>query len=146
MVVYLLYCICVIAFSAWTVSGAITIDARLGFSVAIPCNPPAANPPPIVFWQRNSANITAGDPLAGGADDRIQVLPSGQLVIHQLVADDFSTSPYRCFVSNANTHTISESPQTFTLNQGTVCTVYVYMFLMCVVRSFNHCAQGTPSL
>ena len=83
--------------------------------------------------KKNSANITAGNPLAGGADDRIQVLPSGQLVIHQLVADDFSTSPYRCFVSNANTHIISMSPQTFTLNEGTVCTVYISMFLMCVV-------------
>ena len=134
------------AFGAWTVSGADTIDARSGFSVAIPCNPPPANPSPIVFWQRSSTNITAGNPLAGGADDRVQVLPSGHLVIHQLQASDFSASPYRCFASNANTHTISMSPQTFTLNEGTVCTMYISMFLMCVVCSFNHCAQGTPSL
>ena len=102
-----------------------TIDARSGFSVAIPCSPPPANPPPIVFWQADSVNITAGNPLAGGADDRIQVLPSGHLVIHSLQQSDFAVSQYRCFVRNANTHTISPSPQTFTLNEGTVCTVYI---------------------
>ena len=137
------------AFGDWTVSGANTTNARLGLRVAIPCTPPAANPPPIVFWQRNSVNITAGNPLAGGANDRVQVLPSGHLVIHQLEASDFSASSsdtYRCSVSNANTHTISMSLQTFTLNQGAVCTVYTSMFLMCVVCSFNRYAQGTSSL
>ena len=117
---FCLVCICVIAFGAWTVSGADTIDARLGFSVAIPCNPPPANPPPIVFWQADGVNITAGDPLAGGADDRVQVLPSGHLVIHQLQASDVAPFQYKCSVSNANTHTILPSPQKLKLSEGTV--------------------------
>ena len=120
------------AFGAWTVSGTRTIDARLGFSVAIPCTPPMANPAPIVFWQANDTNLPAGDPLSGGAADRVQVLPSGHLVIHALVAADF-TPQYRCSVSNARTHTTSQSPQTFTLNQGTVYRVYTCPCIVCNV-------------
>ena len=82
-----------------------------------------ANPAPIVFWQANDTNLPAGDPLSGGAADRVQVLPSGHLVIHALKASDFAVAQYRCSVSNARTHTTSPSPQTFTLNQGTVCSV-----------------------
>ena len=70
-------------------SGTRTISARTGFSVAIACTLPAANPAPVVVWQRDDVDIAAGDPLNGGAADRVQVLPSGHLVIHALEASDF---------------------------------------------------------
>ena len=107
------------AFGAWNVSGARTIDARLGFSVAIPCDPPPANPAPVVVWQADGVDIAAGDPLNGGYYYRIQVLPSGHLVIHDLGASDFAVAQYRCSVRNVRTHNISDSPQTFILAQGT---------------------------
>ena len=116
----------------WNVSGARTIDARLGFSVAIPCTPPTANPASIVFWQADGVDIVAGDPLSGGAADRVQVLPSGHLVIHALEASDFAVAQYRCSVSNARTHTTSQSPQTFTLNQGTVYSMHIIYLFLCV--------------
>ena len=115
------------AFGTWTVSGTRTIDARSGFSVAIPCNPPPANPAPRVVWQKNGVAIAAGDPLNGGSGERIQVLPSGHLVIHALEASDYSGALYRCSVTNVETHSTSDSPQMFTLMNGmyvhTVCNV-----------------------
>ena len=109
------------AFGEWTVSGTRTIDARLGFSVAIPCTPPSANPTPRVVWQADGVDIAAADPLNGGHDARIQVLPSGHLVIHELEASDFAVAQYRCSVRNVRTHSTSNSSQTVTLVQGTNC-------------------------
>ena len=106
------------AFGEWTVSGTKTIDARLGFSVAIPCTPPSANPAPRVVWQADGVDIAAGDPLNGGNGDRIQVLPSGHLVIHDLGASDFAVAQYRCSVRNVKTHSTSNSPQTVTIVKG----------------------------
>ena len=114
-------CISCTAFGTWTVSGTRTINARSGFSVAIPCTPPAANPAPVVVWQRDGLDIAAGDPLNGGAADRVQVLPSGHLVIHALEASDYAVSQYRCSVRNVRTHSTSQSPQTFTLMNGMHC-------------------------
>ena len=121
-------CMTSAAFEDWTVSaGTRTIDARSGFSVAIPCTPPPANPAPRVVWQKNGVNIAAADPLNGGDDERIQVLPSGHLVIHELEASDYGGALYRCYVTNAETHSRSDSPQQFTLMNGmyvrTVCSV-----------------------
>ena len=109
------------AFDEWTVSGSLSIDARFGFSVAIPCTPPQASPAPHVVWQADGVEIAAGDPLNGSNDDRIQVLPSGHLVIHDLGASDFAVAQYRCSVRNVRTHSTSDSPQTVTLVKGTNC-------------------------
>ena len=107
------------AFGTWTVSAETrTIRARSGFSVAIPCTPPPANPAPRVVWQKNDVDIPARDPLNGGDDERIQVLPSGHLVIHELEASDYGGALYRCSVRNVNTHSTSDSPQMFTLING----------------------------
>ena len=115
------------AFGTWNVSGTRTIDARSGFSVAIPCTPPPANPAPRVVWQKNGVDIPAADPLNGGSGERVQVLPSGHLVIHALEASDYGGALYRCSVRNVETHSISDSPQMFTLMNGmyvyTVCNV-----------------------
>ena len=98
-------------------SGTRTINARSGFSVAIPFDPPPANPAPLVAWQANGVDIPAADPLNGSdADrDRIQVLPSGHLVIHDLDTSDFAVAQYRCSMRNVRTHSNLDNPQTFTL-------------------------------
>ena len=124
-------CISCTAFGAWTVSGSMIISARLGFSVAIPCTPPAANPPPVVVWQADGVDIAAGDPLNGGAAQRVQVLPTGHLVIHDLGAGDLAVAQYRCSVRNVRTHSTSDSPQSFTLMNG----MYVLLSTMCTHRS-----------
>ena len=56
--------------------------------------------------------------MNGGDDERIQVLPSGHLVIHELEASDYGGALYRCSVTNVNTHSRSDSPQQFTLMNG----------------------------
>ena len=116
------------AFGDWNVSGTRTINARSGFSVAIPCTPPSANPAPRVVWQADGVDIAAGDPLNGGDDDRIQVLPSGHLVIHDLGASDFAVAQYRCSVRNVKTHSTSNSPQTVTLVKGKNCLKCVVLY------------------
>ena len=134
------------AFGEWAQSGTESINARSGFSVAIPCNPPPANPAPVVVWQANDrddiyTDINARDPLNGGDDDRIQVLPSGHLVIHDLEASDFAVAQYRCSVRNVRTHSTSNSPQTVTLVEGTnclkcavSCTVLPTVWLHCTIQ------------
>ena len=116
------------AFGEWTVSGTKTIDARSRFSVAIPCTPPSANPAPRVVWQADGVDIAAADPLNGGDGDRIQVLPSGHLVIHELRASDFAVAQYRCSVRNVKTHSTSNSPQTVTLVKGKNCLKCVVLY------------------
>ena len=132
------------AFGEWAQSGTESINARSGFSVAIPCNPPPANPAPVVVWQTNDrddiyTDIAAADPLNGGDDDRIQVLPSGHLVIHDLGASDFAVAQYRCSVRNVRTHSTSNSPQTFTLNEGTNCLkcAVLYYFAYCMAPLYT---------
>ena len=130
------------AFGTWTVSGARTIGAHMGFSVAIPCTPPAANPAPLVVWQRDGVDIAAGDPLNGGTGDRVQVLPSGHLVIHALETSDYAVVQYRCSVRNVRTHSTSQSPQTFTLMNGMHCLQCVYMHIVTwSTTSWTHCKQ-----
>ena len=135
------------AFGKWTVSGSLSIDARLGFSVAIPCTPPPANPAPHVVWQADGTDIAAGDPLNGSNDDRIQVLPSGHLVIHNLGASDFAVAQYRCSVRNVRTHSTSDSPQTVTLVEGTNCTevcslLYCFVYSMAPLYTPNALESG----
>ena len=138
-------CISCTAFGNWTVSGTRTISARTGFSVAIPCTPPAANPAPVVVWQNNGVDIAAGDPLSGGAADRVQVLPSGHLVIHALEASDYA-GVYRCSVRNVRTHSTSQSPQTITLMNGMHCLQCVCMHVVTLsTTSWPHCTRrGSP--
>ena len=110
-------------------------DARIGFSVIIPCNPPStAVPTPTVAWQSRAtspgdgayANITTA-PLTNTIPSmRFQLTPEGDLIIHKLVSADFDLT-YRCSVTNANVHTTVASGMTHTLNAGT----YV-MFEVCL--------------
>ena len=134
------------AFGEWAESGTVSINARSGFSVAIPCNPPPANPAPVVVWQADGVDIAAGDPLNGGDDDRIQVLPSGHLVIHNLGASDFAVARYGCSVRNVRTHSTSNSPQTFTLNEGRNClkcaVLYYFAYCMAPLYTPMHWSQA----
>ena len=129
------------AFGDWTVTGTRTINARSGFSVAIPCTPPSANPAPRVVWQADGVDIPAADPLNGGdaERERIQVLPSGHLVIHELGASDFAVAQYRCSVRNVRTHSTSDSPQTVTLVEGTNCLncVQLYLYVYPAVQQYG---------
>ena len=104
--------------SPWSVSGVRTVEARVGFSVAIPCNQPTSNPPSHVAWTVNGGPLTAGDVTTGaGEDQRIQVFPDGHLVIHDLRSSDFNVS-YHCLVDNANIYNTSISPQITRLIEG----------------------------
>ena len=101
-------------------------DARSGFGVVIPCNPPStAVPTPTVAWE--SKLTTAGDdayatiaiaPLTNANPSlRFQLTPEGDLIIHKLVSADFDRT-YRCSVTNANVHRTVASGRTHTLNAG----------------------------
>ena len=103
-----------------------TTDARSGFSVVIPCNPPStAVPIPTVVWE--SKLTTAADdtyatittaPLSNTESSmRFQLTPEGDLIIHKLVSADFDRT-YRCSVTNVNVHTTVASGRTHTLNAG----------------------------
>ena len=110
----------------WEMAGSTVIQARSGFSVVIPCNPPStAVPTPTVAWE--SKLTTPGDspyttittaPLTNTDPDmRFQLSPEGDLIIHKLVSADFDRT-YRCSVTNANVHSTVASGQTHTLNTG----------------------------
>ena len=114
----------------WETAGSTETDARTGFSVVIPCNPPStAVPTPTVVWESKlttasndtyaaipTAPLTNTDPSI-----RFQLTPEGDLIIHKLVSADFNRT-YRCSVTNANVHTTVASGRTHTLNAG----MYVY--------------------
>ena len=107
-------------------AGSTTTDARSGFSVVIPCDPPStAVPTPTVAWE--SKLTTPGDspytairtaPLTNTDPDmRFQLTPEGDLIIHKLETADFDRT-YRCSVTNANVYRTVASGRTHTLNAG----------------------------
>ena len=119
----------------WETAGSTVTDARSGFGVVIPCNPPpTAVPTPTVIWE--SRATSAGDdtyaaiaiaPLTNDDPNmRFRLTPEGDLIIHKLVSADFDQT-YRCSVTNANVHKTVASGWTHTLNAGT----YV-MFEVCL--------------
>ena len=119
----------------WETAGSTVTDARSGFGVVIPCNPPStAVPTPTVAWE--SKLSTAGDgtyatittaPLNNNDPNmRFQLTPEGDLIIHKLESADFDKT-YRCSVTNANVHRTVASGRTHTLHAGT----YV-MFEVCL--------------
>ena len=92
-----------------------TISALNGGRVAIPCDPPAARPTPVVEWRVGDTKVTASDT---DPNANIQILPSGHLVFHSLTDGDFDKG-YTCYVTNARIYNESMSPQTWTLVKGT---------------------------
>ena len=49
--------------SEWTIADAPTnmVDVTMGSFILLPCDPPAANPPPIVQWTRDGTVLVPGD-------------------------------------------------------------------------------------
>lgn len=89
------------------------IDVTLGSFIMIPCNPPAANPTPIIEWTRNNAAVVPGDTT------KYKVLSTeagGGLIIANVNAADIGPT-YRCRITNAFVFTSRDSPVTYQLNQ-----------------------------
>jgi hypothetical protein len=104
---------------------AISINARQGSSVFIPCNPPSsAVPTPTVLWQSKTTGtadntyetITTAPLTNRNVNMRFQIAPNSGLIIHSLVAADFGRT-YRCSVTNAHTHTTVPGGQVYQLMQ-----------------------------
>ena len=119
-----------------------SIDARQGSSVFIPCDPPSsAVPTPTVLWQSKEsgaadntyATITTVPLTNRNINMRFQIAPNSGLIIHSLVAEDFSRT-YRCFVTNANTHTRVPGGQVYLLNQSQLnASMHIYFSVLCIV-------------
>ena len=129
----------------WETAGSIVIQARSGFSVVIPCNPPStAVPTPTVVWE--SRLTTPGDspyttittaPLTNTDPSmRFQLTPEGDLIIHKLVSADFDRT-YRCSVTNVNVHSTVASGRTHTLNAG----MYVMFMRLAYRVGFELCVS-----
>ena len=87
-------------------------EVTLGSSIYLPCDPPAANPLPVVEWLRDDTTVAVTTNA-----NKYKVLPSGGgLIIGNVNADDIGPS-YRCQVTNALVYTIKDSPFTYQLTQ-----------------------------
>ena len=87
------------------------VNVTLDSSIYLPCNPPAANPPPVVEWLRNTTVVDTTNA------NKYKVLPSGGgLIIGNVEADDISFI-YRCRVTNALVFTTRNSPVTYQLSK-----------------------------
>ena len=88
------------------------VEVTLGSSIYLPCDPPAANPPPVVEWLRNDTTV-----VDTTNTNKYKVLPSGGgLIIGNVDADDIGPT-YRCRVTNALVYLTMDSPFTYQLSQ-----------------------------
>ena len=108
------FLICILAFgNDWNIVTPPTemVDVTLGSSIYLPCDPPEANPPPIVQWLRDTTVVDTTD------YNKYKVLPSGGgLIIGNVIAADIGPT-YRCRVTNVFVYSTIESPFTYQLNQ-----------------------------
>ena len=87
------------------------VDVTLGSSIYLPCDPPAANPPPLVDWLRDGTVVDTTN------FNKYKVLPSGGgLIIGNVVAADIGPA-YHCRVTNVEVYRTVHSPFTYQLNQ-----------------------------
>ena len=87
------------------------VDVTLGSLIYLPCDPPAANPPPVVEWTRDGTVVDTSNAA------KYKVLPSGGgLIIGDVVTADIGPT-YRCRVTNALVYNTENSPFTYQLNQ-----------------------------
>ena len=87
------------------------VDVTLGSSIYLPCDPPAANPPPVVEWLRDGTLVDTTNA------NKYKVLPSsGGLIIGDVFATDIGPT-YQCCVTNAEVFRTEHSPYTYQLNQ-----------------------------
>ena len=88
------------------------VEARIGSSIYLPCDPPAANPPPVVQWLINDTTV-----VDTANANKYKVLPSGGgLIIGNVDAADFD-SIFKCQVTNALVFSTRVSPISYQLNQ-----------------------------
>ena len=103
-----------LAFDAdWNVADLPTemVEVTLGSSIYLPCDPPAANPPPVVEWLRDTTVVDTTNA------NKYKVLPSGGgLVIGNVDAADIGPT-YRCRVTNALVYSTRDSPFPYQLSQ-----------------------------
>ena len=103
-----------LAFGDWNATDSLNrvVEVTLGSSIYLPCDPPAANPPPVVEWVRDNATIVNTTNA-----NKYKVLPSGGgLIIGNVDATD-NDSSYRCRVTNALVYSTRDSPFTYQLSQ-----------------------------
>ncbi|XP_065900200.1 peroxidasin-like isoform X2 [Dysidea avara] len=86
------------------------VDVTLGSYILLPCNPPMANPTPMVTWTRDSS------PIAISTTEKYKVLPSGDLIVGNVVMDDIGDT-YRCHVVNRLIFETIDSPYSYQLRQ-----------------------------
>ena len=85
------------------------VNVTLGSYILLECNPPMANPAPIVVWRRNLVAIDTT------TTDKYKVLPSGDLIIGNVVMDDITDRTYLCHVVNRLIFDTIDSPQSYRL-------------------------------
>ena len=89
------------------------VDVTMGSFILLPCDPPAANPPPMVQWTRDGTVLVPGDTT------KYKVLSSeagSGLIIANVGAGDIGSPAYRCRVTNAFVFSSRNSPFTYQLN------------------------------
>ena len=87
------------------------VEATIGSSIYLPCDPPAGNPLPVVEWTRDGIVLD----ITNAA--KYKVLPSGGgLIIGDVVAADIGPT-YQCRVINALVYNTENSPFTYQLNE-----------------------------
>ena len=109
-------CFVSVAFGTqWNIADAATsmVDVTMGSFILLPCDPPAANPPPNVEWTLDGTVLVPGD------TSKYKVLSpeaGGGLIIASVVAADIGPE-YRCRVTNAFVFSSRNSPFTYQLNR-----------------------------
>ena len=87
------------------------VEVTLGSSIYLPCDPPAANPPPVVEWLRDTTVVDTTNA------NKYKVLPSGGgLIIGNVEAADIGPT-YQCRVTNKEVHSNENSPVIHQLSQ-----------------------------
>ena len=105
-----------LAFGDWNATDPLNrvVEFTLNSSIYLPCDPPAANPPPVVEWLIQDRVV-----VNTARANKYKVLPSaagGGLIIGNVNYDD--TSPtYRCRVTNVLVYSTDNSPIVYQLSQ-----------------------------
>ena len=89
------------------------VNVISGSLIYLPCDPPAANPPPVVEWTRDGTVVDTANAA------KYKVLPSGGgLIIGDVDAGDAGDigPTYQCHVTNALVYNTENSPFTYQLN------------------------------
>ena len=103
-----------IAFDVWTADDPLNrvVDVTLRSSIYLPCDPPAANPPPDVEWLIDDTTVVDTTDV-----NKYKVLPSGGGLIIGNVDEDDIGHTYKCQVTNALVFSTEISPVTYQLRQ-----------------------------